>query len=161
MCKKALFLHPHIRPGSILVLLLYIGFHCGNVWWIISIWYCPIHGSVYVWIHFWSCESHTMSCDLIWSLCWCWLLIVMVWSMWLVDGHMTYLIWSMWLVDGHMTYLIWSMWLVVSSQSWKTRWFVLYKNELTYYKTREVCGVCVCVCVCVCVRERERCTHKL
>ena len=29
-------------------------------------------------------------------------------------------------------------------QNWKTRWFVLYKNELTYYKTREVCGECVC-----------------
>jgi len=25
----------------------------------------------------------------------------------------------------------------LSEQNWRTRWFVLYKNELSYYKSRE------------------------
>ena len=30
------------------------------------------------------------------------------------------------------------MWILFFTQSWLTRWFVLYKNELSYYKNREV-----------------------
>ena len=34
--------------------------------------------------------------------------------------------------------LCFEVYLKCSLQNWRTRWFVLYKNELRYFKTREV-----------------------